>query len=661
MLQPANTISEQDALTHYRDLLLPRRIEERMLKLLRQNKISKWFSGMGQEAIAVGVASALGPKDYLLPMHRNLGLFTTRGVDLYRLFCQLLGKADGFTGGHDRSFHFGIPEKRIVGMISHLAATMPIADGLALASKLRNSGYVACSFCGDGGTSEGEFHEALNLAAVWDLPVIFMIENNGYGLSTPTNEQFACNDLVERAAGYGMHGVQIDGNNLFEVMDAVTKAKQHALNGEPTLIEAKTFRMRGHEEASGTFYVPDEKFEEWKKKDPIDRFARWLKEENLVSGDEQLKAIQDEVDEHFLPELDKALDADEPSFDRSKEEQSVFTAADLPDAPQTNGSTSEKRFIDAIQGCLKQAFSEDEEFIIMGQDIAEYGGVFKVTEGFEEEFGKDRIRNTPIIEAGALGAAVGLALEGFKPVVEMQFADFISCGFNQVINNISKAQYRWMPALNITIRAPHGAGVGGGPFHSQSPEGWFMQHPGLKIIVPSTVADAQNLLYSALHDPNPVLFFEHKYLYRSIREVTTDQCTPEALGKAKLRRQGSDATVITYGLGVHWAQKIAERYAKEDIELEIVDLRCLAPLDFEAVKSSVAKTNKVLLLQEPSTTLGPMSELSARITEYCFEHLDAPVMRCSSLDIPVPFNPNLEKEYLANARLEETLEKLLAY
>lgn len=661
MISPKKNFSGDEAVSLYKKLLLPRRIEERMLKLLRQNKISKWFSGMGQEAISVGVVSALEKEDYLLPMHRNLGLFTSRDVDLYRLFCQLLGKEDGFTQGHDRSFHFGIPEKKIVGMISHLAATMPIADGLALSSKLRDSGFIACSFCGDGGTSEGEFHEAMNLAAVWELPVIFMIENNAYGLSTPTEEQYACDDLADRATGYGMRGRIVDGNDIFEVMEAVSEARTHALKGEPTLIEAKTFRMRGHEEASGTFYVPDEKFEEWAEKDPIDRLARWLKEEGIVSGDEELDLIQDEVDDNFLPKLDKALAAKDPEFDMEDEKNRLLSPVNFPEQKNDGGGSSEKRFVDAIRHSLQQAFEEDDSYLIMGQDVAEYGGVFKVTEGFVEQFGKDRIRNTPIIEAGALGAAVGLALEGFKPVVEMQFADFISCGFNQVINNISKGQYRWMPPLNITIRAPHGAGVGAGPYHSQSPEGWFMQHPGLKIVVPSSALDAQNLLYSALHDPNPVLFFEHKKLYRSIREVTPEQCQAEELGKAKIRRTGTDATIITYGMGVHWAQDIADQYAEDNVELEIVDLRCLAPLDMETVKSSTAKTNKVLLLQEPSQTLGPMSEISALVTEHCFEELDAPVMRCSSLDIPVPFSPKLEKHYLADDRLKSTLDKLLAY
>jgi 2-oxoisovalerate dehydrogenase E1 component len=654
-------ISNEQSLALYKKMLLPRRIEERMLKLLRRGKISKWFSGIGQEAIAVGTIAALKPSDYILPMHRNLGVFTTRGVDLYTLFCQLFGKADGFTHGRDRSFHFGSMEDHIVGMISHLASTMPIADGLALASKLQDNDFVACSFCGDGGTSEGDFHEALNLAAVWELPIIFMIENNGYGLSTPTSEQYACDDLVDRAVGYGMNGAKIDGNDIFEVTKTVEQARQDALQGTPTFIEAKTFRMRGHEEASGTFYVPDELFQQWEKKDPVLRMQGWLIENDVVQGEEELESIRDEIDDGFTPALQSALDADEPEFNKSDELSAVLTPVEKPSQSHEETTSSEKRFIDAIQFSLKKAFEEDEDFVILGQDIAEYGGAFKVTEGFVEEFGKERVRNTPIIESGAIGSAVGLALEGFKPVVEMQFADFSSCGFNQIINNLSKSQYRWMPPLNITIRFPHGAGVGAGPYHSQSPEQWFMQHPGLKIVVPSTVEDAQNLLYSALHDPNPVLYFEHKKLYRSIRAETPDYCEFEKLGKAKVRREGTDATIVTYGMGVHWALDEAERQAENGIELEVVDLRCLAPLDMETVQKSVSKTNRTLLLQEPSKTLGPMSELSARITESCFEKLDAPVMRCSSLDMPVPFSKNLEEKYLADNRLNNVLEELLSY
>lgn len=662
MIQNQKKFTQKQAIDLYKKLLLPRRIEERMLNLLRQNKISKWFSGIGQEAIAVGTAKTLKKEDWILPMHRNLGVFTTRKVDFYTLFCQLLGKADGFTGGRDRSFHFGNSEKRIFGMISHLAATMPVADGLALAAKLKSSQSVACSFCGDGATSEGDFHEALNLAAVWELPVIFLIENNGYGLSTPVKEQYACEHLADRAEGYGIIGRRIDGNNIFEVQQTIREARKNALKGKPTLIEAETFRMRGHEEASGTFYVPNKKFEKWAEKDPIKYFEQWLKEQNFIEKEEEFESINEEVTGQFEDALEKALKANEPVFDKKREEKKVFAPVDFSTGSnQKNTGFSEKRFIDAIQFSLRQAFEEDDSRMIMGQDIAEYGGVFKITEGFLEQFGAERIRNTPIIESGAIGCAIGLVMEGFKPVVEMQFADFISCGFNQIINNLAKGQYRWMPPLNITIRAPHGAGVGAGPFHSQSPEGWFMQHPGLKVIVPATVSDAQNLLYSALHDPNPVLFFEHKKLYRSVREKTDDLCRVEELGKARIDREGIDATIITYGMGVHWAREAAKQFDKEGIQLEIVDLRCLVPLDKETVKKSVAKTNKVLLLQEPSTTMGPMSELAAIISELSFQDLDAPVTRCSSLDIPVPFSPALEKHYLAESRLQEKLTDLLKY
>lgn len=653
-------ISKEQALHIYKNLLLPRRIEERMLNLLRQNKISKWFSGIGQEAVGVGVTLSANSKDYMLPMHRNLGVFTTRQVPLYTLFCQLFGKEDGFTGGRDRSFHFGTMEHNIVGMISHLAAMMPVADGLALAKKLKGEDAVAFSFCGDGATSEGDFHEAMNLAAVWKLPVIFIIENNGYGLSTPTSEQYACEHLSDRAKGYGMHGFNIDGNNVFEVMETVEQARALALKGEPVLIEAKTFRMRGHEEASGTHYVPDVLFEDWAEKDPILRFENYL-EKKGIAGKEELKNITEEVDLSFKKELEKALEADDPVFNEETEIEAVYSTEEPRPPVHSNGITYEKRFVDVLQSTLWQAFEEDDSFLIMGQDIAEYGGVFKITEGFLKEFGEDRIRNTPIIESGVLGAAMGLALEGFKPVVEMQFADFISCGFNQIVNNIAKSHYRWTSPLNITIRAPHGGGVGAGPFHSQSVEGWFMQVPGLKVVVPGTVEDAQNLLYSALYDPNPVLFFEHKKLYRSLKQTVPDKATYEPLGKAKVLKKGIHATIITYGMGVQWALSIAEEYEKNGISLEVLDLRTLLPLDKEAIRKTTLKTGKVLLLQEPSLTLGPLSEISAIISEECFEWLDAPVMRCASLDTPIPHDKGLEDGFMATAKLKSQLDKLLQY
>lgn len=664
MISTDKIFSKEQVHGIYRKLLLPRLIEKRMLNLLRQNKISKWFSGIGQEAISVGVTSALSEKDYLLPMHRNLGVFTTRGVPFYPLFCQLFGKADGFTGGRDRSFHFGTEEHRIFGMISHLAATMPVADGIALGYKLKNKKQVAVSFCGDGGTSEGDFHEALNLAGVWKLPVIFVIENNGYGLSTPVSEQYACDDLADRARGYGLESMIVDGNNYFEVSGAAEKARELALDGRPVLIEAKTFRLRGHEEASGTFYVDDEKFEEWVPKDPVSRFELWMEENNWIEDQIEADSVREEVQNSFEPYLQKALRAASPEFDESTERKRAgFRELKIAAGNRTNGSTaaSEKRAVDAVQLAHRQAFDEDDSFIMMGQDIAEYGGVFKVSEGFAERYGKDRIRNTPIIESGAIGCAIGLAMEGFKPVVEMQFSDFITCGFNQIVNNLSKGRYRWMPDLNITIRAPHGAGVGAGPFHSQCPESWFMSLPGIRIIVPSSVQDFQDMLYTSLHDPNPVLFFEHKKLYRSIKEITPDRCKIVDLDKAAVVRDGSDASIITFGYGTWWAKDIAEIYEKKGVKLEILDLRSLSPIDWDAIRRSVRKTGRALLLEEASEVMGPMSEIAAGISDSCFEFLDAPVIRCSSIHTPIPFSKDLEKGYLADYRLEEKLERLLSY
>lgn len=662
MIHAKQKVSKESALNTYRQLLLPRLIEEKMLNLLRQNKISKWFSGIGQEAISVGVASSVSTNDYLLPMHRNLGVFTTRGVPLYTLFAQLFGKADGFTGGRDRSFHFGTTEHHIFGMISHLAATMPVADGIALAQKLKGEDRIAVSFCGDGGTSEGDFHEALNLAGVWKLPVIFVIENNGYGLSTPVSEQYACENLVDRAAGYGIEGMLIDGNDYFDVSNSFKKARKLALKGKPVLIEAKTFRMRGHEEASGTFYVDDAEFEKWKPKDPIFRFEQWLKSEEIVTDSIEFEQIRKSLKKEFEPDLHKALKAEEPQFDEQTERtRAAFSPILKKSSAPLSNTRSEKRMVDAVQLAHRQAFDEDDTFLLLGQDVAEYGGVFKVSEGFVERYGKDRIRNTPIIESGAIGAAIGLALEGFKPVVEMQFADFITCGFNQIVNNLTKGRYRWMPDLNVTIRAPHGAGVGAGPFHSQSPESWFMGLPGLRVLVPSSVGDAQNMLYTALFDPNPVLFFEHKKLYRSIKEVTPDQCQITDLHKARVVREGDDATIITFGYGVHWVAEIAENYAENGIEIEILDLRTLAPLDLDSIRETVTRTGKVLLLEEASEIMGPMSEVSAYISENCFDMLDAPVMRCSSIHTPIPFSKELEKGYLADYQLEKKLERLLNY
>lgn len=662
--------SKEQAIGNYKALVLPRTIEERMLILLRQNKIAKWFSGIGQEAIAVGTALAAHKEDYIMTMHRNLGVFTTREVPLYPLFCQLFGKRDGFSKGRERSFHFGILDYKIVGMISHLGAMLPVADGLAMVSKMEKRNQVAFAFTGDGSTSEGEFHEALNLAAVWDLPVVFVIENNGYGLSTPVSEQYKCKALVDRAIGYGMEGIQIDGNDLNEVISAMKKARELALKGKPVFIEAMTFRMRGHEEASGTAYVPKELFDEWEKKDPILRYETYLKETHNVTEDE-ISSIKKHQKEFIKPDVLRALECPYPEFNESVELRSVHASTyfeSVPsitfgkEVPDLYPESEQIRYVDGIRNTLNAVMHLDPKMVIMGQDIAEYGGVFKITENFHNVYGKDRIRNTPIIEAGALGAAYGMALEGYRPVVEMQFADFISCGFNQIVNNLAKSHYRWSPGINVTIRAPYGGGVGAGPFHSQCPEGWFMQHAGLKVVVPATVEDAQQLTWSSLFDPNPVLIFEHKKLYRSLRGPKLQSLSFEDLGKSKVFRAGKDASIITYGMGVYWANTVANTiFERTGINIEILDLRCLLPLDKEGIIDSVKRTGRVLLLQEPSEFMGPMSEVAAIIASEAFEHLDAPIQRCSSLDTPIPTSTKLEEGYLASYRLEQAISTLLEY
>jgi 2-oxoisovalerate dehydrogenase E1 component len=647
----------------YRQLLFPRMIEEKMLVLLRQGKISKWFSGIGQEAISVGVTLALNQDEWIMPLHRNLGVFTARQMPLQQLFKQWQGNKDGFSKGRERSFHFGNSEYHICGMISHLGPQLAIADGVALAYQLRKEKKVAVAFSGDGGTSEGDFHEALNVAAVWDLPVIFIIENNGYGLSTPVNEQYRCEHLVDKAKGYGMEGVRIDGNDVLAVYDTIKGVREYCIkNQQPYFIECMTFRMRGHEEASGIKYVPKELIDEWSKKDPIKNYEQWLVENNVLT-EMKVAELRHLFKDMIDADLHLAFQVVDFHVDTLEELRDVFAPvpeATIPDISFTDTSTAiEKRFVDAIQEALLMSMQNDEKLILMGQDIAEYGGAFKITEGFVEKFGKARVRNTPLCESAIVGTALGLSLEGFKSVMEMQFGDFVTVGFNQIVNNLAKIYYRWGQNANTVIRMPSGGGVGAGPFHSQTNEAWFTHVAGLKVVYPSTPADAKGLLIAAINDPNPVMFFEHKGLYRSVSGPVPAAYYSVEIGKAKTVKEGTDISIITYGAAVHWAldyQKI-----NPSIDLHIIDLRSLVPLDYDAIKSAVIATGKVLVLHEDNLTGGFGAEISAWISENCFELLDAPVMRCASLDTPIPFNMELERNYMAKSRLGASIEKLLAY
>lgn len=642
----------------YRNILLPRMIEEKMILLLRQNRISKWFSGIGQEAISVGSTLAMHDDEFILPMHRNLGVFTCRNMPLKRLFSQFQGKANGYTKGRDRSFHFGSIEDKIIGMISHLGPQLSIANGISLAKKMKSQNLGTLVFTGDGGTSEGEFHEALNLAAVWNLPVLFLIENNGYGLSTPSSEQFAMKDFVAKGPGYGIKAKKIDGNNVLEVYETVKEIMTSMRKKpEPFILECVTFRMRGHEESSGTKYIPQVLFDEWEKKDPVVNFEQYMLGSKIISN-KDIENIRIEFAEYIDEAIESAFK--EPNITVSSETEYADVYKSNPHIaiqPKTDKKT-EKRFIEAISDGLMQAMELDDRIVLMGQDIAEYGGVFKVTLGFLDKFGRDRVRNTPIIESGVLGAALGLALEGYKPIVEMQFSDFVTCGFNQIVNNFAKLNYRWGQNVDVLVRMPTGAGVGAGPFHSQSTEGWFFQTPGLKLVYPSNPTDAKGLLVASINEENPVLFFEHKALYRKIREDIYDDIFSIEIGKGSYITRGNAASIITYGYGVHWAKELVEL---KGLDVEIVDLRTLIPFDKEIILETVKKTNRVLLLQEDTITGGVIAELSAYITENLFDYLDAPVVRVGSLDTPVPFADDLEANFLANARLESKLDYLMNY
>ena len=642
----------------YKSMLKPRLIEEKMLILLRQGKISKWFSGIGQEAISVGITAVLNKEEYILPMHRNLGVFTTREIPLSRLFSQWQGKANGFTKGRDRSFHFGTQEFNIVGMISHLGPQFGVADGIALANKLKNNKQVCAVFTGEGGTSEGDIHEALNVASVWQLPVLFCIENNGYGLSTPSSEQYFCKDLADRGKGYGMESHIIEGNNIIEVYTKVKglveDMREHP---RPVLLEFKTFRMRGHEEASGTKYVPQDLLDTWEAKDPLINFENYLLEQKHLTQ-KDISVFKSDIKKEITDGLDLAFN--EPTIIANKEQElkDVYHHYEYQEiAP--NNQTKELRLIDAISQGLKQSMERHDNTVILGQDIAEYGGVFKITDGFLEAFGKDRVRNTPICESAIVSATMGLSICGYKAIMEMQFSDFVTSGFNPIVNYLAKSHYRWAQKADVVIRMPCGAGVGAGPFHSQTNEAWFTHTPGLKVVYPAFPFDAKGLLAQAIEDPNPVLFFEHKALYRSIRQEVPTQYYTLALGKAAVLQQGEQVTIVTYGMGVHWALKTLE--SDTTIKADLIDLRTLSPLDTQTIYASVKKTGKVIILQEDSMFGGIASDISALISEHCFEDLDAPIKRVAGLETPIPFAADLEREYLANDRFDAALKQLIAY
>ncbi len=653
-----STFSDELLLHLYQQLLYPRLIEEKMLILLRQGRISKWFSGIGQEAVAVGATEALDPDEYIMPMHRNLGVFTSRNMPLDKLFMQWQGRKEGYSKGRERSFHFGSNEHHICGMISHLGPQLAIADGIALAHKLKKEHKVSLAFSGDGATSEGDFHEALNVAAVWELPVIFVVENNGYGLSTPSSEQFLCKQIADKGIGYGIKAITIDGNNILEVYRSIQEAKAYCIREQkPILVECMTFRMRGHEEASGVKYVPPELFEIWGQKDPLMNYENFLVQETILNP-ERIHQLREHLKHQIEEHLERGFAVAPVVPDTDEELRDVY-APYVPSVSMPQGPARELKLIQAISEGIDEAMQRWNHLVLMGQDIAGYGGAFKVTEGLFQKYGKERVRNTPLCESAIVGAALGLSIKGFKSMMEMQFSDFVTVGFNQIVNNLAKIYYRWGQQADVVIRMPSGGGVGAGPFHSQSTEAWFTHVPGLKVVYPSTPEDAKGLLLAAFEDPNPVMYFEHKALYRSVSGPVPEGFYTIPIGKARRVQQGNEISIITYGSGVHWAQEYSAQHPGYSIG--ILDLRSLLPLDYEAIRESVQQSGKVLILHEDTLFGGLGGEIAAWITEHCFEYLDAPVMRCAGLDTPIPFAIELENNFMPKGRLHESIQKLLAY
>ena len=637
-------------------MLLIRAFEETVEQLYAAGKMhGTMHLYIGQEAVAVGAIAALRPDDYITSTHRGHGHAIAKGQDLRAMLAELLGKETGVCRGRGGSMHLADLERGNLGANGIVAGGIPVAVGAGLSIRMQGQDRVVLCFFGDGAANHGNFHEGLNMAAIWRLPVVFLCENNQYAMSMAVRRAMAVPRVADRAVAYGIPGETVDGMDVVAVYRAVRAAVERARRGEgPTLIEAITYRYRGHSKSDRQVYRTKDEVQAWMARDPIARLREaliargWLSEAEAAALEERAREAVAEAlraaegdPEPEVAQLTEGVYAEDPLFPPRWIRQAF--GSEVPVEPPAG--TRELSYAEALREAMAQAMAADERVFLMGEDIGVYGGAFGVTQGLIERFGPERVRDTPISENTIVGAGVGAALTGMRPIVEMQFMDFVTLAMEQTVLQAAKVRYMFggKARVPLVLRLPGGSGTGAAAQHSESLEAWFVHVPGLKVVAPATPYDAKGLLLAALADDNPVIFVEHKLLYRT-RGLVPEEPYLVPLGKAAVRRPGRHLTIVAYSIAVLRALEAAERLAAEGIEAEVIDLRTLKPYDAETVIASVKKTGKLLIVHEAPLLGGFGGELAAAVAQSeAFAYLEAPIVRLGGADVPIPYHPRLER------------------
>ena len=646
----SSKLSKEQLWDIYKSMKTQRQLEERLLKLYKGGQLSgAVYPGIGQEASMAGIAAGMDEKDIFGGTHRDLGVQIKKGVTLKEIALNFFGKHDGPSKGRDGNSHFGVVDKGTLMVVSPLPDSAPVAVGWALASKLDNSGIVAVANCGEGATATGTWHESINMAGVSNLPIVFTVQNNQFAYSSPNETEFGTPNVADRASGYGIPSKIIDGNDIYEVINTIHDACEYARNGNgPTLVELVTFRHYGHAGHDPAEYVTEEVRDFWMKREPISRFETALIDEGLFSEDDFAK-LSEELEIEIRETLEWAKAQDDP-----KPENEILDIFATRNSEVKNTKSSESKtmnLIEAITNGLDELLENDKDVFMMGEDIGEFEGAFKATKGLHAKYGSDRILDTAISEGAFTGAAVGAALAGKKPIVELQFYDFVYPALDQITTEAAKYYWKAGKSVSMVVRGPTGAGTRSGPFHSISPESLLAHHPGIKIVAPSNPYDAKGLLVAATYDPNPVMYLEHKKLYRKPdlkMEVPLGLYEVE-IGKGAVVKEGSDFTIVTWSGMVSVAQEAALVLEADNISVEIIDLRTIVPLDEEIILKSVEKTSNLCILQEDVPFSSVASEISSLVAEKGFWNLDNPILKITPPNTHIPFAPVLEDAFIPNA------------